>query len=198
VGSSGWKFLLLLGWTSETKTKKTQKASHRYPKRREDEGGRQTQSMCVGKGDRVRGLESQRQKQPRRITVRGQVQGQSHKTQTLTEGECHRQIPGERDTQTDLEVGGKSAGALGKEGGTQGPGGGLGPLGCCRLPGPCGAHSEGLCGLPHRGGPGRALRGPGAPWPHTDRPGCGKVDPSRPVAPTGLGRRRPRCPSPGS
>lgn len=43
-----------------------------------------------------------------------------------------------------------------------------------------------------------ALRGPGAPWPRTARPGCGRAAPSRPAAQRGPGHRRSRCRSPVS
>lgn len=60
-----------------------------------------------------------------------------------------------------------------------------------------GAHSEGLCGLPHLGQQGSlALRGLGAPWPRIAQPGCGKAAPSRPAALRGPGCHLPR--SPGS
>lgn len=43
-----------------------------------------------------------------------------------------------------------------------------------------------------------ALRGPGAPWPRTTQPGCGREGPSHPAALWGRGHHLPHCQSPES
>lgn len=205
VGSSGWKFLLLLGWSTE-KTKKPVTGTQREC-RQMWAGDRHRACMWARKTERgcERDLESGRQKQSHResgITVKEQRDSESsHTIQTQT-GERYRkrQRSLEGDTQTQ-EEGGKKEVALGKlGGGTQGGKEAWGPLGCCRLPGPRGSSLRGpvRAAPPRRAGPGPALRGPGAPWPRTAQPGCGRAAPSRPVVRWGRTHPPLRCRSPGS
>lgn len=174
-----------------------------------------TEHVC-GQGRQREGCERFRIRQTTQshresgITVKEQRDSESsHTIQTQT-GECYRKRRRslEGDIQTTLdslgrrEVRRRLPWGSWEEGHREErrPGGSPPPPpGCCRLPGPQGAHSEGLCGLPHRAGRAApAVRGLGAPWPRTALPECGRAAPSRPGARRGLGRPPPRCRSPGS
>lgn len=188
-GSSGRKSLLLLGWITETKQNTTNKPKSQSQGLKGKGGtcGQETDRACVwSRGTESERLES-RDKKP-----------QSH-SENRGRGQLKTQPPGQwrvtdrdlwRNTQTEeWEVGGR-----GKGGTHWAPG----------LPLPAwtlwGSLRGPVCATPpQRSGRARAgLRGPGAPWPHTALPECGRVGPSRPVAQRGRGLRQPRCPSPGS
>lgn len=187
MGSSGWKFLLLLGWTT---AKNRNPVTGTQREMGQIWAGDRHKHVCGGKGDRERvRFRIQRQKQPRRRW--------NHSDRTEIQSEPHNpgpdrapgtEVPGERHRRLRRRGGG--AGCLGDQG--PGTGKGLGPLGCCRLLGHPGFTQRAGARSPTMAGRAAQLRAPGAPWPRTARPGCGRAAPSHPAAPRGQARRPPR------
>lgn len=205
MGSSGWKFLLFLGWTTE-ETKKAVTGTQR-------ECGQMwagdRQRACVraratdrAVSDRFRMGETKTEPQESGITVRKRKDSESepHNADPDRESVRDRDRDPWRETNRRLrtrEVRRRLPWGSGEEG--HGDRGGLGTPGLLPPAWTPGAHSEGLCGRHAVAGRTRpALRGPGAPWPRRARPGCGRAAPSRPAAQRGPGRRRSRCRSPES
>lgn len=181
---------------------KTQKSSHRDPERNGADVAGDRHRACVwGQG-------RQRARVRFRIQRRNQSQGAGGITVTeqRTPSEPHHpdpdrvpetEVPGERQ-KTQEEGGRRGLPGGGGGGGDKGHRDGEKAWGPWLLP-PAwtrGFTQRAGAGFPTGAGRAARLRGPGAPWPRTARPACGRAAPSPPAAPRGRGRRRPR--SPGS